>query len=331
MSTKKTFLFILLIFLMPMIPMLISKGWIKTLDHPQSAKPPVKEDISEYVNTTIKVMNDGIVQDIPLFEYLCGVVSSEMPASYEPEALKAQAVAACSYTVYRMNAQNNSPGIFPEHNGAYVCTNPVHCKSYADTERQKEMWGEDYNRYNAKIEAAVSQVLGYILTYNGEPANTVFHAISSGKTENASDIWGNEIPYLVSVDSSSDSLSDGFETSLTLTKEDFLETLAMHSDNTYSEISIGEISRTEAGTVKNIVLCGESFTGARIREIFNLRSANFSIIQTEDDIAFTVKGYGHGVGMSQFGANQMAKDGASYTEILRKYYSGTVLEKYNFN
>ena len=316
---------------MPMLPMLISKGWQKNLDAPERAQTPIKEDISEYANVIIKVQNNGIVQDIPLFEYLCGVVSSEMPASYEPEALKAQAVAACSYTVYRMEALEKSPGLFPEHNGAYVCTDPAHCKAYADTEEQREMWGEDFESNSAKIQSAVSQVLGYILTYDGEPANAVFHAISSGKTENACDIWGSEIGYLVSVDSAQDTQSDGYETTVTVDKETFLETLSNYMQTAPAEITVGEITRTEAGAVKSIVLCGESFTGAKIREAFNLRSSNFSLTQTETDITFTVKGYGHGVGMSQYGANQMAKEGATYTEILRKYYSGTVLEKYNFS
>ena len=331
LNTRKAFVILLLIFLMPMLPMLISRGWDPKLTVPKNSQTPIKEDISEYADVTIKVLHKGIVQNIPLFDYLCGVVSNEMPATFETEALKAQAVAACSYTVYKMQAQKENPGLFPEHNGAYVCSDPAHCKAYADIEERKQMWGDSYQNYNAKIESAVSQVLGYILTYQGEPANAVFHAISSGKTENAEDVWGSEIPYLISVDSMQDISAEGYESEVTIEKTAFLEKLTPHLEKSTDKIIIGEIDRSEAGSVKTIILCEQEFTGAKIREIFSLRSSNFSISESETDITFSVKGYGHGVGMSQNGANLMAKDGASYTDILRKYYSGTVLEKYEFN
>ena len=330
MNFKRTFIILMLIFLMPMLPTVISKGWVIKLDTPQNYTAQKKEDISPYDDTAVKVLHNGVVRNIPLFEYICGVVSSEMPATYETEALKAQAVAACSYTVYKTEAQKNSPGLFPEHNGAYLCTDPTHCKAYADADKRKEMWGENYESYNAKTEAAVSEVLGYILTYDGEPANAVFHAISSGKTENAEDVWGSPIPYLVSVDSSQDINSEGYETVITVEKSVFSEKISPYLQNGADTLTLGETLRSGAGSVKSIVICGESFTGAKIREIFGLRSSNFSITEGENEITFTVKGYGHGVGMSQNGANEMAKAGADYKEILSKYYSGTVLEKYEF-
>ncbi len=330
MNTKKLLIYAVLILLLPTLPLLISKGWERRLDAPQKAAASKMQNISEYADAVIKVNHNGIVLDIPLFEYICGVVSKEMPASYEKEALKAQAVAACSYTVYRMEAVKDSPGLFPEHGGAYVCTDPNHCKAYADSTEQRSMWGESYEQNSAKIQAAVSEVLGYILTYEGEPANAVFHAISSGKTESAKDIWGSDIPYLISVDSRQDELSEGFETTLTLGKDEALSAINTYMGKDFDELTVGDIKRTEAGSVKEIILCNESFSGAAIREIFALRSENFSVTQTEDELTFTVKGYGHGVGMSQFGANQMAKEGATYSEILRKYYNGTVLQKYSF-
>ena len=144
-------------------------------------------------------------------------------------------------------------------------------------------------------------------------------------------MWGSPVPYLVSVDSAFDECAENFQTEVSVEKQAFLEALSPYLENATENITIGEAVRSDAGTVKSISLCNKEFTGARIREIFSLRSSNFTLTETEAHIVFTVKGYGHGVGMSQFGANEMAKNGADYTEILSAYYSGTKLEKYAFS
>lgn len=258
----------------------------------------------------------GKILEYNLEEYLVGVVSAEMPASYEPEALKAQAVAARSYILSRENSGN------PDHKGADVCTDSAHCKAYLSESAAKEKWGEVWaDKYLAKIKSAVADTAGEYIAYNGEAAVACFCAVSSGKTESAADVWGSETPYLKSVDSSADLTYENFTDSVTVPRAEFLEKLGI------SSASVGAISHTEGGAVKNINIGGKDFSGTQIRSIFGLNSANFELSVNESNAVFTSKGKGHGVGMSQYGANQMAKDGKSYTKILLHYYSNVTIEK----
>ncbi len=258
----------------------------------------------------------GKVLDYDLEEYLVGVVSAEMPASYETEALKAQAVAARSYILSRDNSGN------PDHKGADVCTDSAHCKAYLSESAAKEKWGEAWaKKYLDKIKSAVADTAGEYIAYNGEAAVACFSAVSSGKTESAADVWGSETPYLKSVDSPGDLTYENFTDSVTVPRAEFLEKLGI------SSASVGAISHTEGGAVKNINIGGKDFSGTQIRSIFGLNSANFELSVNESNAVFTSKGKGHGVGMSQYGANQMAKDGKNYTEILLHYYSNVTIEK----
>lgn len=258
----------------------------------------------------------GKVTDYDLEEYLVGVVSAEMPASYETEALKAQAVAARSYILSRDNSGN------PDHKGADVCTDSAHCKAYLSEAAAKEKWGEAWaEKYLGKIKSAVSDTAGEYIAYDGEAAVACFCAVSSGKTESATDVWGTETPYLKSVDSPGDLTYENFTASVTVPRAEFLKKLDV------SSASVDNVTHTEGGAVKSITIGGKSFSGTQIRSIFGLNSANFELSVNEDEAVFTSKGKGHGVGMSQFGANQMAKDGKNYTEILLHYYSNVTIEK----
>lgn len=258
----------------------------------------------------------GKIYEYNLEEYLVGVVSAEMPASYETEALKAQAVAARSYILSRSKSGN------PDHKGADVCTDSTHCKAYLSESAAKEKWGDGWaDKYLKKIKSAVYDTKGEYVAYNGEAAVACFSAVSSGKTENAADVWGSETPYLKSVDSPGDLTYENFTDSVTVPKTEFLEKLGI------SSASVGAITHTEGGSVKNISIGGKDFSGTQIRSIFGLNSANFELLINDAEAVFTTKGKGHGVGMSQYGANQMAKDGEKYTEILFHYYSNVTIEK----
>ena len=214
------------IILMLLLPFLFSRGWKATLSEYVQRELPgnvlftdTKEDFS---HIAVKVLHadTNIVEDIPIYDYLCGVVAAEMSPEFELEALKAQTVAACSYMVYRMEGELSKPGLIEEHHGAYVCTDYRHCKAYLSKEDAKINWGDTYFNINyAKIETAVNSVLGEIITYDGKPANAVFHSISSGKTESAEDVWGLAVPYLVSVESYADTSAETYESVVQIEKD----------------------------------------------------------------------------------------------------------------
>ena len=269
----------------------------------------------------IKVLftKENVVKDMDVEEYLCGVLAAEMPASFEVEALKAQAVAARSYTYYR--AENPTA----EHPDAAVCTDFSHCKAYKTIEESQKGWGEKKDFYTKKIENAVYGTSGEIITYNGEAALAVFHSqAGGGKTENSRDVWGGDLPYLVSVESYGEENAPGFYSSASFSYDEFKGLLInQHPDlvlNNFSEIEITEIS--DGGNVKSIRIGNKSLKGSEVRSIFGLRSSCFKIKTEGNSITFEVAGYGHGVGMSQYGANAMAKDGYSYKDILMHYYTG---------
>lgn len=275
------------------------------------------QDISVYFS------DEKVIKEMDIEEYLMGVVCAEMPASFEKEALKAQAVAARSYAIYRME---NPSG---EHTGAAVCTDFAHCKAYKKIETAQKEWGKDADKYSEKIKQAIEETAGEILTYNGEVALAVFHSQSGGgRTENSSDVWGGDVPYLVSVESHGEENAPNFYSSAIFSFEEFKEKiLSQNSEaklNTPEDIGKSEIS--EGGSVKSITIGGVDFTGREIRTLFNLRSSCFKIFADGENVRFEVTGYGHGVGMSQYGANTMAKEGFDYKKILTHYYSGTQIE-----
>lgn len=260
------------------------------------------------------------VRTMPLEKYIKCVVAAEMPASFEAEALKAQAVAARSFAVCREQSQN------PVHPDAAVCTDSAHCKAFRTEEASMQLWGADAERNKKKIDAAVDSTAGEILTYNGETCLAVFHSQSGGgRTESSRDVWGGDKPYLVSVESHGEENAPNYYSSADVPFGEFCEKLKAENPNAVinSPADIGETVLSSGGAVKSIVIGGASFKGSDIRRIFNLRSACFEIKSDESRVHFDVRGYGHGVGMSQYGANTLAKEGKSYKEILFHYYTGT--------
>ncbi|MEE0866967.1 MAG: stage II sporulation protein D [Clostridia bacterium] len=282
-----------------------------------------KTETSDSRTISIYFKDENAVRQMDIEEYLTGVVAAEVPASFEEEAIKAQAVAARSYAVYRAKEVN------PDHPNAAVCTDYTHCKAYKTTEKAREDWGEKAEEYEKKIHDAVYSTRGEVLTYDGDVALTVFHSQSAGgRTENSADVWGGKVPYLVSVESHGEENAPNFFSSKDMTFEEFVNALQKSRPgvqiNSYKDI--GSINVSDGGNVKSIEIGGEVFSGTEIRSIFSLRSSCFKITADENNVHFDVTGYGHGVGMSQYGANQMAKEGCTYEQILTHYYTGTCLD-----
>lgn len=300
------FLFIAIVLLSYIIPAAAIFFTKNTSSANKESLTETSREILVYDDKSDKVIS------LPLEEFLVGVVCAEMPASYEIEALKAQAVAARSYIL------NKSDKNIPEHKGASVCTNPAHCQAYKNPESQDSKWRKKYLK---KIRKAVYSTEGEYLSYGGTAALACFSAVSSGKTESAGDIWGSDVPYLKSVDSSGDKNYSDFKTEKSISVSDFMAQLDISSSE------IGKIERSKGGSVKTVSIGKKTFSGSEIRAAFSLPSANFTIAQNGDRITLTALGKGHGVGMSQFGANEMAKQGKKYTEILLHYYSNVTIEK----
>lgn len=274
----------------------------------------------------IKVkMDNETIQTVRLDEYLIGVVSAEMPPGFENEALKAQAVAARTYIINKKDKENDV------HPDSDVCTDSSHCKAYISYEDAEKKWGEDWiNKYYPKISSCVNETAGEIVTYNDEPIIAVFHSTSSGRTENSEDVWQTATPYLKSVESPGEELSPRYKSEEEFSLEDFKKIIK--NLNPQAEFSgdknnwINSYSHTEGGSVKKIIIGGCEFSGTEIRNAFSLRSADF-IIEINEKVKFMVTGNGHGVGMSQYGANYAALQGQNYKEILMKYYKDTDIKK----
>ncbi len=310
---KKLLTLIILIVIIFSLP--ISLGLIFKIQPPKDHSEPVKV---RFKNTETKT-----TEDMNLEEYLVGVLAAEMPASYPTEALKAQAVAARSYILSKSNAPN------PDHPAAIVCTDPNHCKGYLSKKEALKKWPrKDGEKYWGILEKAVLETKEQYLEYDGEIAEAVFFARSGGRTENSGDIWQTDLPYLKSVVSNWDTDGEDHLSYAEFSHDKARELL--HQFNTNFQINSTPftakiISKTQGGSCDTVNICGTDFSGQDIRRIFGLKSANFDINVTENAVLFTVRGYGHGVGMSQFGAKVLAENGKTYKEILAHYYPGTYI------
>lgn len=254
-----------------------------------------------------------------LSDYLFGVVAAEMPALYEEEALKAQTVAAYTFFLKRKEANADKE---------YDITDDYNLdQAFISPDKAKEKWGSGAEEYTNKIASAVKSVLYKKVTYNGVPASTVYHAISFGKTENAAEVWGGEYPYLVSVDSSFDKLAENYLSETSFKAEELKTALSSVAEvKSLTENCITDLKRTSAGGVKSLSVSGAALTGGQLRKALELRSTDFDVAFKNGVYTFTVRGYGHSIGMSQHGANYMAMQGKSYEEILLHYYPGCKIE-----
>lgn len=286
-----------------------------------------ESEISQTISVYVK--DEDKVCQMEMNQYLKEVVAAEMPAEFYDEALKAQTIAARTYLVNRISAYKKSE--IPQcHKGAYICTDSTHCKGWISQEKRKQMWSEDKREeYWEKISNAVDSTKNLIITYNDEPISAVFHSTSSGWTENAKDVWGGEVSYLVSVESEGDKNAPRYETRTQISKDEFMRIAGENiQGEDFKNPLVDEIKRSEAGGIISLRVGGVLVKGTDFRFMYGLRSTNIEIEISDELVTFVVKGYGHGVGMSQYGANYLASVGKNYEDILKTYYTGVEIGEF---
>lgn len=279
----------------------------------------IRDDEIKFIyqeNMLIRVKrSDNSIEEIPMEEYIIGVLAGEMPISFDIEALKAQAVASRSYVMKKM-AYNKDKD--------YDVVDTIDNQVYLDKEYLKQAWNNSYVENINKLKKAVLDTTGEYLEYDGQVVEAFFFSTSCGKTENASEVFGQDAAYLKSVDSSfEEGVSPLFEKTIYLTKTDFCEKLNVNCNN----LSVNVLDTTTTGRVKNISINNTTFTGENFRKLLNLYSSYFKIDINNNEVKITTKGYGHGVGMSQYGALALALNGKNYEEILKYYYQGVEIKK----
>ena len=289
---------------------------------------------------SVKVqVGEGEVLTLSMDKYLWRVVAAEMPASFEPEALKAQTVAARTYTLSKLTRTSE------KHPDADVCTDITCCQAYVTPEEAAVNWGDNARAYTDKIAAAVADTDGLAALWQGQPIQALFFSSAAGKTVDAVEalpgvvniraaveVWGNSVPYLTSVDSPEGEEVPNYHTTVTVPVEEFrAKLLEQYPDADLSGEPSGwfaNLTNRSGGGVESVDVGGVPVTGAALRTLFGLRSASFTVTADAANVTFSVTGYGHGVGMSQYGANALAREGKSFEEILKWYYTGIDVAPY---
>ena len=285
---------------------------------PESTEQTVTQEALTQKITYLVQMPDGQQNQMDEDTYLTCVVLAEMPASFEDEALKAQAIVARTYALKRMTSGS-------KHEGGAVCTDHTCCQAYCTPEEYLEKGGS--KTHVEKIRSAVTRTRGQILTYKDELIDATYFSCSGGRTEDAVAVWGSDIPYLQAVDSPGEEEASHYMETVTFTATQF-QALLGETLPGRPETWIGDITHTAGGGVDTIRIGGEMYKGTQIRQLLNIRSTSFVISAVGNTIIVTTKGYGHRVGMSQYGANAMAEEGKDYTQILAHYYQGTSLQSW---
>ncbi len=280
----------------------------KNVPHEEAKKASAAQtpQATQSQKITILRTKTNTEETVTLRDYVIGVVSAEISPLYSEEAIKAQAVAAHTYALYQTSHNVQLTDDYKKH------------QAYISPEEAREKWGDKYEIYSKKITSCTDEVINKVITYDGEIILPAFFALCGGQTENSADIWGGEKPYLVSVVSTGDTLSENLTSEVTVSKKDFEKFLSLE----IQDIPVINLDCTKAGAVKKFTINSKEFSGNEIQQTFNLKSNNFSVKYTDGKFIFTVTGNGHGVGMSQYGADFMARQGATYEEILKHYYSG---------
>lgn len=293
---------------------------------PPRDKPVEKQVVESDLNISIYNVDTKENMDMQLEDYIVGVVAAEVPATFEIEALKAQAIAARTYALWKRSLHEEKA--HKDHPEASLCTSHLHCQEWLSVEELKDRHGKKWVRdYLPKIEEAVEATRGIIMTYNMEPIEPLYHSTSGGHTENSEDVFASALPYLRSVSSPYEEGSPVLVDHYKVAVRDFVSKLK----EKYKDIKINEkklsseidiLERSSGGNIKKIKIGSRELTGREVRDLLGLRSADFTVEVRGGDIHFTTRGYGHGVGMSQWGANGMAKKGSTFSEILKHYYQG---------
>ncbi len=295
-------------------------GTEKTTEDSAAADVTVSVDAQPEKDDSISVFltADKSIDVMEMRDYIIGTVAAEVPASYDTEAIKAQALAAVTFAEYRKNLGGDK-----SIDGAIISDDSSRHQGYISKDEMKNRWGDAFDAYYAKICNAVDEVIDEVITYDGEPIMAAYHAISSGKTESADVMWGEDVPYLRSVDSQWDEDSTRYESDVVISPDELAEMMNVDISDVYVKTK----STSPSGTVLEIEICSVSMTGMEARDLLGLRSPAFTVVKEDGEYIFTSKGYGHGVGMSQNGADCMARDGYTYDEIIKHYYQGVEIEK----
>lgn len=330
--------FAVLLVTIPAAPLVIGKAdnlqpekSVSSQPEAESRQETTEKNTGEYKEyKTLKILDitTGKVEEVSAFDYVVGAVCAEMPATFEHEALKAQAVAAYTYAVRQARKAEIAPD--SELCGAYFSNDSSKYQAYFTENQAMQYYGDNYEEYMQKIISAVSEVKGEYIAYEDEPIIAAFHSLSAGKTESAKNVWGGDISYLTSVESEYDIKSPKFMEVYEYTEKEVKEMLEKAFDGIKLSDDpkkwFSDIKTSDAGTVITLKAGDKQVTGQEIRSALSLRSAVFEI-NYDEGFKITVKGCGHGVGMSQYGANEMAKSGSDYKEILTHYYSGVEIKK----
>ena len=282
-----------------------------------SLEIPISSEENENKEETYQVMlsdnsdkSDAFAMDLE--DYIIGVVAGEMPASFSLEALKAQAVASRTFALYKM-----------ESNKDYVLSTTINDQVYLTQDDMKNKWGNDYEYYYNRVKEAVLDTAGEVLTYNGKLASTYYFAISNGYTDDALTVFQEDRDYLVSVESPWDKDYQSYTSLYTMNKSDFCSKLEI----TCGDIQVSQVNRADNHYVREVTINGKTFTGIQVFQKLNLKSTDFTITSKGDTVEIQTLGFGHGVGMSQYGAQGMANDGYLYQDILKHYYQNTEITK----
>ena len=308
-----------LLLILPLFTMTVIRRGAAGEQEPETIEilPPGEADSG----CLIRVLLGQEVRELPMNEYLQAVLRAEMPASFEQQALCAQAVAARTYTLYKLQNGGN------HGDTADICGDSTCCQAYLDKDAAAKNWGAQTELYEAKIENAVSMTDGQVMLYQDQPILAVFHSSSAGLTKSSGEVWTQDLPYLQSVTSPENGGEiPNYYSRVELTEAEFRETfLKAHPEADFSAAPqqwVTGLTVTEGSNVQSVTIGGVTVRGAEVRRIFSLRSASFEIEVKDGNVVFYVTGFGHGVGMSQYGANEMAKQGSGWQEILEHYYTG---------
>lgn len=290
-----------------------------------------EEQMQVWQGPAIKLMliEEKEIVEIPLEEYLIGVVAAEMPAAFELEALKAQAVAARTYALRKMGMENQ---LYPD---AHICDDPNHCQAWLSDEDMMKRWGATgYVTYKRKIQQAITETQGLIITHNNKLIDPVYHSTCGSSTENSEAVWNIPLPYLRSVPCRWGQESPRYQEKKTLTWDQINQLLeanigirATFTGGNYSHNSIAVVSKTATGRAAQLKIGNETIPATKVRSALGLNSTNMTINTTNTGVTFTTTGFGHGVGMCQYGANGQAKEGKSFQEILTYYYTDVQIQR----
>ena len=336
---KKVFIYFFgFIFLCFILPAIFTKRDIKVSSNNtnEQVNSEAKENVTdnqeskqEENSITIKLLHkeNGQVEDVDLESYLCNVVSAEMPADYEIEALKAQAIVARTYTMYKRENK--------KHANADICNDYTCCQAWITKDDRLARWEESKRQSNwEKIEKCVNETKGKIVTYENKPINAFFHSNSGGTTEIPVNVWGGTgFPYLQIVETSGEDGYAQYNSEATFARDELLQKLKeKYADiqiDFNKEDDIRIVEHTDSGRVKTIKFGNHELSGVETRTLLGLKSTNFEIVKEAETIKFVVKGYGHGVGMSQTGANTLAKEGKTCEDIIHHFYANVEIKEIN--